>query len=382
MNRRLQEEVERLFKDAPQSRAAAEMKEELLANLNEKYNDFLAAGKSEEEAFRLTMESIGDIDELRRYVMGEGGQERPRPQGRYRVQREETVYLLDVSELQFDIAFMEIELLASDDASLHILQLSERPLTTEELFTLDRTRDMVSVRQGFRQGLLGLRWVFHPWQKMQIFLPDSYHGALYLKCGAGNVVISRPLKLSRVSFRLEAGSLTGGTVAADQAEWHLSAGNLRIGDADVASYRADAAAGNVEFRRLSGKGRLFLASGSLKAEQIEGECEVSVAAGNFRVGRLCASGKYTVQAGGMQVEEAAPTGETELRTSAGNISVAGFGSNGLSIEAESFAGHVRSELPLRYSRNGTVAWGELNAAPYTQLTIQTQAGNILLGRRI
>ncbi len=53
-----------LFENAPQTSRARELKEELLGNLIDKYNDLLANGKSEEDAFNITIAGIGDISEL------------------------------------------------------------------------------------------------------------------------------------------------------------------------------------------------------------------------------------------------------------------------------------------------------------------------------
>lgn len=58
--------LDELFINAPQTNKARELKEELLANLMDKYSDLISSGKSEEEAFNLTMDGIGDIDELLR----------------------------------------------------------------------------------------------------------------------------------------------------------------------------------------------------------------------------------------------------------------------------------------------------------------------------
>ncbi len=64
MNEKLRVTVERLFADAPKTRRAMELKEELLGNLNEKYNDLIAQGISEEEALKNVVNGIGDVDEL------------------------------------------------------------------------------------------------------------------------------------------------------------------------------------------------------------------------------------------------------------------------------------------------------------------------------
>lgn len=58
--------LDELFENAPQTNKARELKEELLANLMDKYNDLISLGKNEDEAFNITIAGIGDIDELLR----------------------------------------------------------------------------------------------------------------------------------------------------------------------------------------------------------------------------------------------------------------------------------------------------------------------------
>lgn len=61
---KLSRSVEELFENAPKTNRAKELKEELLANLIDKYDDLVASGKSEDEAFKAAISSIGDIDEI------------------------------------------------------------------------------------------------------------------------------------------------------------------------------------------------------------------------------------------------------------------------------------------------------------------------------
>ena len=56
--------VDELFSDIPESQRAYEMKVELTQNLLDKYNDLVASGKSEEDAYNITVYGIGDISEL------------------------------------------------------------------------------------------------------------------------------------------------------------------------------------------------------------------------------------------------------------------------------------------------------------------------------
>lgn len=61
---RLRAKVEELFMNAPRTKRANDLKEELLANLIDKYNDLINSGKSEDEAFNIVVAGIGDVDEL------------------------------------------------------------------------------------------------------------------------------------------------------------------------------------------------------------------------------------------------------------------------------------------------------------------------------
>lgn len=61
---KLREYVDNLFKDAPQTKQAAEIKEEILQNTIDRYNDILNEGKSEQAAYNIAVAGIGDVDML------------------------------------------------------------------------------------------------------------------------------------------------------------------------------------------------------------------------------------------------------------------------------------------------------------------------------
>ena len=64
MNERISGYVDELFAGAPKKRRVTEIQEELLSNLNEKFEDLLSQDKSEDEAFSIAVEGIGDIRAL------------------------------------------------------------------------------------------------------------------------------------------------------------------------------------------------------------------------------------------------------------------------------------------------------------------------------
>jgi hypothetical protein len=64
MDNKLKAYVDNLFKDAPATAKAYEVKEEILQNLKDKYNDLITEGKNKDEAYKIALESIGDLSEL------------------------------------------------------------------------------------------------------------------------------------------------------------------------------------------------------------------------------------------------------------------------------------------------------------------------------
>lgn len=68
MNDRLKQFLDDAFKPYGTFPARRDVEQELLANLTEKYNDLIASGKTQAEAYSLTTESLGDVSEIMEHV--------------------------------------------------------------------------------------------------------------------------------------------------------------------------------------------------------------------------------------------------------------------------------------------------------------------------
>ncbi len=80
MEYKIREYMDSLFESAPRTQRAYELKIELTQNLIEKYYAFVGEGKSPEEAYNLTVGSIGDVRELFAQLEDdENGQPVPQP---------------------------------------------------------------------------------------------------------------------------------------------------------------------------------------------------------------------------------------------------------------------------------------------------------------
>lgn len=64
MNEKIRKHIEMLFAEAPKTRKALDMKEEMTQNTIEKYEDLLNEGYAPEDAYQTVINSIGDVTEL------------------------------------------------------------------------------------------------------------------------------------------------------------------------------------------------------------------------------------------------------------------------------------------------------------------------------
>lgn len=64
MEERLRKYVEALFAEAPKTKKAIELRQEIYTNLLDKYKDLKNSGASDEEAYEIVKNSIGNVDEL------------------------------------------------------------------------------------------------------------------------------------------------------------------------------------------------------------------------------------------------------------------------------------------------------------------------------
>ncbi len=64
MIEKLKNYIEYVFEDAPKTKEVFELKEEMLQNLIDKYQDLINEGKNSETAYNIATASIGDVNEL------------------------------------------------------------------------------------------------------------------------------------------------------------------------------------------------------------------------------------------------------------------------------------------------------------------------------
>lgn len=64
MNEEIRKYVNELFENAPNTKRVNDLKDEIVSNANDKYQDLIKEGKQKEEAYEQVIQEIGNVDEL------------------------------------------------------------------------------------------------------------------------------------------------------------------------------------------------------------------------------------------------------------------------------------------------------------------------------
>ncbi len=71
MNERIRAHVDSVFAGAPSTKKILDLKEEMLSNMNSKYDDLITDGFAPDDAYRTVVSGMGDISELIRQIQNE-----------------------------------------------------------------------------------------------------------------------------------------------------------------------------------------------------------------------------------------------------------------------------------------------------------------------
>jgi len=109
MKDQLRKHVESLFQEAPQTKRAVDLKEELISNLQDRYTDLLEQGKEPEVAYQIALAGIGDVDELLKGLRGQDVFDAAALQRR----RSKSALLVSLAVALYIISFVPVILLGS-----------------------------------------------------------------------------------------------------------------------------------------------------------------------------------------------------------------------------------------------------------------------------
>ena len=106
MEENLREYIDGLFADAAPTRRAIELKEEMIQNLTEKYNDLINEGKTPQAAYNIAVAGIGDVSVLLSDINNEAVPEQ------YETQRQRAAMHKAIAVMMYILCFVPLVILS------------------------------------------------------------------------------------------------------------------------------------------------------------------------------------------------------------------------------------------------------------------------------
>ena len=315
MNEKIKSYVDNLFSNIKDDRQLIDIKEELLMNLNEKYEDLIESGKSEDQAFEQVVSGIGDINSLLKELgYSPGHQSSSSADG---LVKKEEILFENIKDILVEGSLQTVYLRKHNGDKIIISQYTSNEIIKENLFSYKISNDKIHIgnivdyrnSQGkpfnFFFNFKSDSNIRYDNEKLVIEIPETFSGDLDITTSSGSIKIKddfnlnnvklqtasgsiksyKGLKLNDMSARTASGSIkfgdliANGTIKLNTASGSIksdgsiqaknlsamsASGNIRMTDVKVEKYKFNSASGSIKIETLSGGGQANSSSGSIK----------------------------------------------------------------------------------------------------------------------
>ncbi|MCL2055771.1 MAG: DUF4097 domain-containing protein [Oscillospiraceae bacterium] len=246
----------------------------------------------------------------------------------------------DSLDLNFSIG--EITVSHSDDNQIHVTQRAKN-IRESQILELTRSGSTVSVRpKGGDISWFGLNNVKN---EVDVRIPAVFSGDLRISLSAGKLDILDGFSTDRLELSVSAGSLrSDSALTSKEAELTVSAGGIDLRSLQTDHFSLSTSAGELKIRGLTGSGRVRTSAGRVIAERLE------------------------------------LTGDIDISTSAGSVTIGLAGDPGLEYELKASAGAIRTYFGASTSGSSKTVSGTYGNAPYYSLKAETSAGSVSINK--
>jgi hypothetical protein len=120
MEDKLRRYVDGLFARTVPTKKAVELKEEMIQNLDDKYNDLLAEGKTPEAAYNIAVAGIGDVSGLLSELEADDMYEEPNI-AEYEAARRKSAMLTAIAVMMYILSFLPAAILSMFDSRFDVI---------------------------------------------------------------------------------------------------------------------------------------------------------------------------------------------------------------------------------------------------------------------
>jgi len=347
MKDKIAKHIDGLFKNASPTEKILDLKEEILQNLEDKYDDLIAEGKMQDEAYNIVIEGIGDVPAL----LKELEDEVPPKASKHKHKRKhsghrtsifqvfgmdsfeaDTSYRIPVSQIDsIDIDWISGAIsIESDDECDDILltEFSRHELRENEHLLFKIEGSTLFIKFSERRAMQGF---IHLSKELEVQIPYA---------------LSRTLKSVKVN------SVSGGIeiddIQAEEVDLKTVSGRVEMSEVMARTVGASTTSGRIELDDLHAEkvllktvsGRIVIDDGKaqdLQTSTVSGRHELL---GGFR------NVKANSASGRIEVESYIVPKRLEANTMSGRISVAVPSEGPISVSHSSVMGKLMSEIPI------------------------------------
>ncbi len=245
----------------------------------------------------------------------------------------QTLSLEGVDTLSVDYISESVRFYAGNDDEVVVKEYMNRD--EQELFArITREGGTLRIEHGRRSGILFLN------SRVEIYLPESYRGALSVRSVSGSLRLEEDLQLERLEVNTVSGSIRLQSVTAPEIQAASTSGSLKAG-------------------YLAGRANLHTVSGSIKVEGGRG------------------GGVYASTSGSIRLRVDGEPGDIDASSRSGSVHISIPPGQSFSFQAKTTSGGIHTSFAGQLSElRDRAASGVIGSSPTFALRASSTSGSI------
>lgn len=211
-------------------------------------------------------------------------------------------------------------------------------------YSVSRSGSELLVKQKMR--LFSFHWFDWGSRRVEITLPENWHGSLAVSSASGGVQLPGGMQLSNINIALASGDVacaSDAPITAEDVKISSVSGDLNLGSLSCKTFSLSSTSGDVRAASLAGQGRIHTVSGDVGVDSLarmDGAVSAGSVSGDIRIGL------------GQGV--------------------------GAQVTAGSVSGDISATGSLSFSGSHSAS-GQIGTGPYQPLSLSTTSGDIRIG---
>lgn len=281
------------------------------------------------------------------------------------IQKEQSIELGSVQNLALEFESSDLNVFFTEDSKIRVVQYSYQELEEDELFVVNQTASKISIRENRKPHF----YFFYVNQTAyDVYLPREYEKSLEIKAVSGDVTVNENLKFANLTISSTSGDIEMGDIEAQNIQIETVSGDIKLQTLKEESLVLKTTSGDIFVESAEGKMELKTTSGDILMKNAIGKIEAKTTSGEIEIQTIEGNVEMQSVSGNIKCEDFKITGDSNIKTTSGEVKTYLNTESNCEIQAESTSGNIT--LPNRRNVMGV--------EPYAKLTIKTTSGNIQL----